>query len=145
MAGQAAVILLGQLAVWLVSFYLGYTLLIWPATGSIGTAFTSVGPALWIFGSPNTHGFFETAVLDTAAMAGLITVTLQIAYLPALYAAFNRRENEIALLNSRAGAPSDRGRGGHIPVTFRVLVRSTISSKTGLVTWRCAREGPCGF
>jgi hypothetical protein len=26
--------------------------------------------------------------------------------LPALYAAFNRRENEIALLNSRAGSPS---------------------------------------
>jgi len=105
-ASQAAVILLGQLAVWLVSFYLGYALLIWPATGSIGTAFRSVGPALWTFGSPDTHGFFETAILDTAAMAGLITVTLQIAYLPALYAAFNRRENEITLLNSRAGSPS---------------------------------------
>ena len=106
LAGQAAVILLGQLAVWLASFYVGYALLIWPVTGSIGTAFRSVGPALWTFGSPHTHGFFETAVLDTAAMAGLITVTLQIAYLPALYAAFNRRENEIALLNSRAGSPS---------------------------------------
>src|SRR5262252_2463620 len=105
-AGQAAVILLGQLAVWLGAFYVGYALLIWPATGSIGTAFRSVGPALWTFGSPDTHGFFETAVLDTAAMVGLVTVTLQIAYLPALYAAFNRRENEIALLNSRAGAPS---------------------------------------
>src|SRR5215472_3160852 len=89
-AGRAAVILLGQLAVWLVSFYVGYALLIWPAAGGIGTAFTSVGPALWTFGSPDTHWFFETAVLDTAAMAGLITVTLQIAYLPALYAAFNR-------------------------------------------------------
>jgi hypothetical protein len=106
LAGQAAVILLGQLVVWLGAFYLGFALLIWPATGSIGTAFTSAGPALWTFGSPDTHGFFETAVLDTAAMAGLITVTLQIAYLPALYAAFNRRENEIALLNSRAGSPS---------------------------------------
>ena len=72
---------------------------------SIGAAFT-VGPALWTFGSPEPHGFFETAVLDSAAMAGLITVTLQIAYLPPLYAAFNRRENEIALLNSRAGTPS---------------------------------------
>jgi hypothetical protein len=106
MAGQAAVILLGQLAVWLGSFYVGYTLLIWPTTRSIGVAFRSVGPALWTFGSPDTHGFFETAVLDTAAMAGLVTITLQIAYLPALYAAFNRRENEIALLNSRAGSPS---------------------------------------
>jgi hypothetical protein len=59
-----------------------------------------------IMAGPNAHGFFETAVLDSAAMAGLITVTLQIAYLPHLYAAFNRRENEIALLNSRAGMPS---------------------------------------
>src|SRR5262250_1248905 len=105
-AGQAAVILLGQLAIWLGSFYVGYALLIWPAAGSAGSAFRSVGPALWTFGSPDTHGFFETAALDTAAMAGLITVTLQIAYLPALYAAFNRRENEITLLNSRAGSPS---------------------------------------
>jgi hypothetical protein len=106
MASQAAVILLGQLAIWLGAFYLGYTLLIWPVTAGLGTAFSSVGPALWTFGSPDSHGFFETAVLDTAAMAGLITVTLQIAYLPHLYAAFNRRENEIALLNSRAGTPS---------------------------------------
>jgi hypothetical protein len=106
LAGQAAVILLGQLAVWLVTFYVGYALLIWPSVPGIGTAFTSVGPALWTFGEPHAHGFYETAVLDTAAMAGLVTVTLQIAYLPHLYAAFNHRENEIALLNSRAGTPS---------------------------------------
>jgi hypothetical protein len=106
LAGQAAVILLGQLVVWLGTFYFGYTLLIWPVTDGIGTAFTAVGPALWTFGAPDPHGFYETAVLDTAAMAGLITVTLQIAYLPHLYAAFNHRENEIALLNSRAGTPS---------------------------------------
>ena len=33
-------------------------------------------------------------------------VTLQIASLPTLYAAFNRRETEVALLNARAGVPS---------------------------------------
>ena len=33
-------------------------------------------------------------------------MTLQIAYLPTLYAAFNRRETEVALLNARAGVPS---------------------------------------
>jgi hypothetical protein len=32
MAGQAAVILLGQPAIWLVAFYVGYALLIWPVT-----------------------------------------------------------------------------------------------------------------
>ena len=106
LAGQAAVILLGQLAAWLIAFYVGYALLIWPATPGVGDAFTSAGPALWTFGPSSPHGFYEVAVLDTAAMAGLITVTLQIAYLPQLYAAFNHRENEIALLNSRAGSPS---------------------------------------
>ena|ERR1700722_13014794 len=54
--GQAAVILLGQLAVWLWSFYVGYPLLIWPATRSFGTAFRSVRPALWTFGFPDTRG-----------------------------------------------------------------------------------------
>jgi hypothetical protein len=33
-------------------------------------------------------------------------VALQIGYLPTLYAAFNRRETDVALLNSRAGVPS---------------------------------------
>jgi hypothetical protein len=41
-----------------------------------------------------------------AAATGLVIVTLQIAYLPTLYAAFNRRETEVALLNARAGVPS---------------------------------------
>ena len=41
-----------------------------------------------------------------AAVTGLVIVTLQIAYLPSLYAAFNRRETEVTLLNARAGVPS---------------------------------------
>ena len=121
LAGQAAVILLGQLVVWLGFFFVGYALLIWPTVDSIGTAFDSVNPALWTFGSPDAHGFFETAVLDTAAMAGLITITLQIAYLPALYGAYNKRENEIALLNSRAGHPVvGAGAAGQDPLCARL-------------------------
>ncbi|HEY8044840.1 MAG TPA: hypothetical protein VIF35_11270 [Streptosporangiaceae bacterium] len=105
-AGQAAVILLVQLAVWLATFYVGFALLVWPLTADITTAFSTVGPALWTFGSADAHGFYEKALLDLAAMTALVTVTLQIAYLPTLYAAFNRRETEIGLLNSRAGSPS---------------------------------------
>ena len=48
----------------------------------------------------------EHAIQDIASLTGIITVTLQIAYLPTLYSAFNRRENEVALLNARAGVPS---------------------------------------
>ena len=79
---------------------------VWPLTANITTAFSTVGPALWTFGSAEAHGFYEKTLLDAAAMAGLVTVTLQIAYLPHLYAALNRRDTEIGLLNSRAGSPS---------------------------------------
>ena len=105
-AGQAAIILLGQLAMWLAIFFVGFALLVWPQEATITGAFRLVGSAVWAFGSGDGHGFYETAVLDAAAMAGLVVVTLQIAYLPTMYAAFNRRETDVALLNSRAGSPS---------------------------------------
>ena len=36
----------------------------------------------------------------------MVVVALQIGYLPTLYAAFNRRETEVALLNARGGVPA---------------------------------------
>jgi len=42
----------------------------------------------------------------TAAATGLVIVALQIAYLPALYDTFNRRETLVTLLESRAGTPA---------------------------------------
>jgi hypothetical protein len=41
-----------------------------------------------------------------AAATGLVIVALQIAYLPALYTSFNRREALVTLLESRAGTPA---------------------------------------
>ena len=106
MAGQAAVILLMQLVAWLGIFFIGYSLLLWPFITPITTAFTTAGPALFEIGSERVSGAAERVILDIAALTGIITVTLQIAYLPTLYSAFNRRETEVALLNARAGVPS---------------------------------------
>jgi hypothetical protein len=106
MAGQAAVILLMQLLAWLLIFFVGYSLLLWPFITPITTAFTTAGPALFEIGSARVAGATERVILDVAALTGIITVTLQIAYLPTLYSAFNRRETEVALLNARAGVPS---------------------------------------
>ena len=106
LAAQAAAILLAQLAAWLGIFFLGYSLLLWPFVPDITTAFTTAGPALWEIGSSRVSGAPEHAIQDIASLSGIITVTLQIAYLPTLYSAFNRRENEVALLNARAGVPS---------------------------------------
>jgi hypothetical protein len=106
MAGQAAVILLMQLLAWLLIFFVGYSLLLWPFITPITSAFTTAGPALFEIGSERASGAAERVILDVAALTGIITVTLQIAYLPTLYSAYNRRETEVALLNARAGIPS---------------------------------------
>jgi hypothetical protein len=107
LASQVAVVLLSQIIVWLLMFFVGYSLLLWPLThGGITAAFTTAGPALWVIGSEDAHGAPARTILDIAALCGVITVTLQISYLPTLYAAFNRRETDVALLNARAGVPS---------------------------------------
>jgi hypothetical protein len=107
LAAQAAAILLMQLAAWLAIFFIGYTLLLWPfLAGGITQAFTTAGPALWEIGSETASGAGPRTIVDLASLTGIITITLQIAYLPTLYSAFNRRETEVSLLNARAGVPS---------------------------------------
>ena len=107
LAAQAPTILLVQLLAWLGIFFVGYALLLWPILrAGITKAFTTAGPALWEIGSAQVHGAPARTILDIASLTGIVTITLQIAYLPTLYAAFNRRETEVALLNARAGVPS---------------------------------------
>ena len=107
LAAQAPAILLGQLAVWLGISFVGYWLLLWPfVTGGITVAFVAAGSALFTLGFAEPPGTAPAVIVFAAAATGLAILTLQIAYLPTLYAAFNRRETEVALLNARAGVPS---------------------------------------
>ena len=57
-------------------------------------------------GLRRANGAVPAVIVFLAAAVGLVIITLQIAYLPTLYAAFNRRETEVALLNARGGFPS---------------------------------------
>ena len=105
LATQAAAILLAQLVAWLVIFFVGYSLLLWPFIDTgLGSAFSMASPG--VFGPNAAVGNAEKVLADLAAFTALVAVTLQIAYLPTLYSEFNRRENEVALLNARAGVPS---------------------------------------
>ncbi len=107
LAGEAAVLLVCQLIAWLGIFYLGFSLLLWPLVPSgVTLAFDTAGPALWAIGNSTVHGAAERTIQYSAAVTSLVTITLQIAYLPSLYSAFNRRETDVALLNARAGVPS---------------------------------------
>jgi hypothetical protein len=99
--------LIAQLAAWLGASFIGFWLLLWPfETGGLGSAFSVAGSALFTLGFAVPAGGAPSAVVTAAGATGLVIVTLQIAYLPTLYAAFNRRETEVALLNARAGVPS---------------------------------------
>ena len=106
LATQPATILLTQLAAWLGIAFAGFALLLWPfATRGVTSAFTDAGSSLFTLGFAEP-GATPAAIVFLASATGLVIVTLQIAYLPTLYAAFNRRETEVALLNARAGFPS---------------------------------------
>jgi hypothetical protein len=107
LATQAATILVMQLAAWLAIFLAGYTLVLWPSHGrSITAALTEAGSSLFTLGFAEPPGTTPAAAVFVAAATGMIVVALQVGYLPTLYAAFNRRETEVALLASRAGVPS---------------------------------------
>jgi hypothetical protein len=107
LATQAATILVGQLVSWLTVFLAGFTLLLWPARGRpITAALSEAGSSIFTLGFSEPAGSVPAVFIFVAAATGMIVVALQIGYLPTLYAAFNRRETEVALLNARAGAPS---------------------------------------
>ena len=107
LASQASTILLVQLATWLLLFYAGFALLIWPwdARG-FGHALAQAGSSLFTLGYAGPTSAPLTVLDYLAAATGLVVVALQIGYLPTLYGAFNRRETEVTLLTSRAGIPA---------------------------------------
>ena len=107
LAIQAPVQLIGQVVAWLALYQLGFGLLMWSSgNGGLGSAMEQTGSALCTLGFLVPHTSAGAALDPLAALAGLGTVALQIGYLPTLYAAFNRRETLITMLDSRAGVPS---------------------------------------
>lgn len=104
-AGPAA--LLAIFLVWLVAFLLGYSLLIWPLDHiSFAHALREAGSSIFTLGIDASHRSGATVVDYMAAATGLFVVALEIAYLPTIYGAFNRRETLVTLLQSRAGSPA---------------------------------------
>jgi hypothetical protein len=105
LAAQAAVYLLTLLAVWLVSFLVGFALILWPSTHDLAAAFRVSGSSMFTLGFVPAGGNGSTTVDVIASAVGLFTIAAQIGYLPTLYSAFNRRETDVALLGARAGTP----------------------------------------
>jgi hypothetical protein len=97
---------LAQLVVWLVLLGAGFTVMLVPYTHDLGAAVNEVGAAMFTLGLARSPQFTNDTIVIFAAASGFAVIALQIAYLPALYAAFNRRESLITMLAARAGEPS---------------------------------------
>jgi hypothetical protein len=106
LAPTAPVALIAQLAVWAGCFIVGFALMLKGTTHSIISALTQATGVVFTVGTINLSGPPNRAIDIAAGATWVVIVALQIAYLPALYQAFNRRESLVAMLESRAGVPA---------------------------------------
>ncbi len=106
LSSQPAAVLFVTLSAWAISFLFASSLMLMPVVPNFGNAIREAGASLLTLGFVSTNKPWATAVDFTAGFTGLIVVALQIAYLPTLYNAYNRRETEVTLLVARAGRPA---------------------------------------
>ncbi|MEP7026136.1 MAG: hypothetical protein ABJB47_20505 [Actinomycetota bacterium] len=106
LAAGCPAFLMSLLGCWLVSLLAGYALVLWPVVRSFPQALREAGSALLTLGFAAPAGAAPAGIVFAAAASGLIVVALQIAYLPVLYAAYNRRETLVTMLEALAGAPA---------------------------------------
>jgi hypothetical protein len=107
LVAQGPMSLIVQFVAWLGLSFIGFTLLLWPfLTDGITRALTVAGSSMTGVGLSEPTGTVPPVILFAAAASGLVIVAPQIAYLPTLYQAYNRRETEVSVLASRAGMPA---------------------------------------
>jgi len=92
---------------WLVLVTIGFMGLFW-SIEQLGwaDAFHKSGSSLLTLGFAPIEGTFLRAMSFVEATLGLGLLALLITYLPTLYASFQRRERQVALLEVRAGTPA---------------------------------------
>jgi hypothetical protein len=104
-AYASAAYLITTLVVWLVLLLTGFALILWPFSHDLGEAYRVAGSSMLTLGIAAPHDGLPTAIVYLAALTGLVVITLQIAYLPVLYASYNRRETLVTMLEGLAGTP----------------------------------------
>ncbi len=106
MASYASLSLLALPPVWLALVCFGYMLMFWALGAPTWTdAFRVSGSALLTLGFAAPVGVPQAILMFSEATIGLILIALLIAYLPTIYAAFERREALVTMLEVRAGSP----------------------------------------
>jgi hypothetical protein len=106
LSAGAPAFLITLLTAWLACLLTGFGLLLWPLTrGGLPAALLESGSSEFTLGFARPHGPAPAVIVFMAGASGLALVALLIAYLPVLYAAFNRRETLVTMLEALAGSP----------------------------------------
>jgi hypothetical protein len=101
------IVMLLRLAIWMSAGLTGFAFIIWAmGNSSFGHSFIEAGSSIFTLGFATESHPAPQVVAFLAAAFGLLVIALQIAYLPALYDSFNRRETLVTMLESRAGTPA---------------------------------------
>jgi hypothetical protein len=98
--------LVAQLVVWAGCFILGFALILEPTTHRFSDALLQAAAAFFTVGTAHAGGRPNEAADIAAGATWAVVVAMQIAYLPALYSSFSRREGLVAMLESRGGVPA---------------------------------------
>ncbi len=107
LAWLAPSVLVAVLVWWLAALFVAYGFLLYSISHlSLPASLREAGSSLFTLGFASAARGQLTALDFAAAMTGPLVIALQIAYLPTLYSAYNRRETEVTLLQSRAGEPA---------------------------------------
>lgn len=104
-AGPLSVV--AKLVGWLGAFLAGYSMLNY-SLGALDwrASIREAGSSLFTLGFASVDRSRLNAVDFCAAATGPVAIGLLIGYLPALYAAYARRETEVTMLEARAGSPA---------------------------------------
>jgi hypothetical protein len=101
------VLLLAYQATWLGLMLIAFACLFVAAGArSLATGFDLSGSSLFTLGTAAARGPAELALSYGEAATGLTLLALLIAFIPTLYAAFQRREVSVSRLSVRAGVPA---------------------------------------
>jgi hypothetical protein len=107
LAWAAPLSLMTLLLTWIISFWIGFSLLDYGFTHfTVGGAMRQAGSSIATLGFAASPSASLTILDIITGLTGMVVVALQIAYLPTLYTAYNQRETLITLLAARGGEPA---------------------------------------
>jgi hypothetical protein len=107
LAWAAPLSLMTLLFTWILSFWIGFSLLDFGFTHfTLGAAMRQAGSSVATLGFAASPSASLTILDIVTGITGMVVVALQIAYLPTLYSAYNRRESLITVLSARGGEPA---------------------------------------